>query len=139
MDARLRAVARRHKEELFEPFLASLTEATSLQDEMARVVESLHVFFHKWTVEMIVVLSQSRAVRFNAIREALPGISGRTLSQRLKDLEDQGLVARTLYDERPVRIEYSLTKKGMDVAYLALPLVLYLRAAHADVSERPAR
>ena len=130
IEARLQAVAQRHRKELFEPFLASLSEATSLQDEMTRVVQSLQVFFNKWTVEMIVVLSQARAVRFNAIREALPGISGRTLSQRLKDLEEQGLVARKLYDERPVRIEYSLTKKGMDVAYLALPLVLYLRAAH---------
>lgn len=131
MEDRLRGVAERHKRELFEPFLASLAAAPSLQDEMQRIVGSLQVFFNKWTVELILVLSQARALRFNEIREQLPGISGRTLSQRLKDLEEQGLVARRLYDERPVRIEYALTRKGMDVAYLALPLVLYLREAHA--------
>lgn len=130
IEERLREVAKYHKRELFEPFIESLLASPSLQDEMRDIVESLQVFFNKWTVELIMVLSQTRALRFNEIREQLSGISGRTLSQRLKDLEEQGLVARKLYDERPVRIEYSLTKKGMDVAYLSLPLVLYLRAAH---------
>lgn len=126
LEARLRALAKRHRQELFEPFLESLSGAPDLQGEMLRIVESLQVFFNKWTVELIVVLAQGSVLRFNEIRDQLPGISGRTLSQRLKELEEQGLVARTIHDERPVRIEYSLTKKGMDVAYLALPLVLYL-------------
>lgn len=130
VDARLKELVQQHKTALFEPFLEELSHAESLQDEMARIVESLRVFFNKWTVEIVVVLSQTRALRFNEIRDQLQGISGRTLSQRLKDLEAQGLVARKLYDERPVRIEYSLTKRGTDIAYLALPLVLYLRAAN---------
>ena len=129
VDARLRAIAQYHKKELFEAFLESLGEEADLQEEMQRIVRSLQVFFNKWTVELIVTLSQSRSLRFNEMRDQLAGISGRTLSQRLKDLEEQGIVARTLHDERPVRIEYSLTKKGMDVAYLSLPLVLYLRQA----------
>lgn len=129
VDARLREIVQHHKRELFEPFLASLESVPSIQDEVSKIVESLQVFFNKWTVEVIVVLSQARALRFNEMREQLAGISGRTLSQRLKDLEEQGLVERTVHDERPVRIEYALTKRGQDVAYLALPLVLYLRNA----------
>ena len=127
VDARLREIVKHHKTALFEPFAASLAASPDLQGELARIVQSLQVFFNKWTVELIVVLSQAPALRFNEIRDQLQGISGRTLSQRLKDLESQGLVARTVHDERPVRIEYSLTRKGLDVAYLALPLVLYLR------------
>lgn len=130
VDARLKAIAQHHRRELFQPYLGSLGEEPDLQAEMLQVVQSLQVFFNKWTVEVIVTLSLARSHRFNELKDALGGISGRTLSQRLKELEDQGLVARTLYDERPVRIEYSLTKKGMDVAYLSLPLVLYLRSAH---------
>ncbi len=126
IEARLRDLARRHKKELFEPFMASLDDVATLQAEMQRIVGSLQVFFNKWTVELIVVLAQGGVLRFNELREQLPGISGRTLSQRLKELEEQGLVARTIHDERPVRIEYALTKKGLDVAYLALPLALYL-------------
>lgn len=129
VDARLREIVQHHKRELFEPFLASLASVPDIQEEISKIVESLQVFFNKWTVEVILVLSQSRALRFNEMREQLAGISGRTLSQRLKDLEEQGLVERTVHDERPVRIEYALTKRGQDVAYLALPLVLYLRNA----------
>lgn len=130
VDARLREIVKHHKRELFEPFVASMAEVADLQEEIARIVESLQVFFNKWTVEIILVLSQAPTLRFNEMRDQLAGISGRTLSQRLKDLEEQGLVDRTVHDERPVRIEYSLTRRGLDVAYLALPLVLYLRNAN---------
>ncbi|MDP4083201.1 MAG: winged helix-turn-helix transcriptional regulator [Bacillota bacterium] len=49
--------------------------------------------------------------RFCSIESALP-ISGRLLSERLKDLEQEGIVKRDVYSETPVRIEYSLTEKG---------------------------
>lgn len=45
--------------------------------------------------------------------ESSMGISGRVLSERLKDLETQGVVKREVYPETPVRIEYSLTEKGL--------------------------
>lgn len=45
--------------------------------------------------------------------ESSMSISGRVLSERLKDLEQQGIVKREVYPETPVRIEYSLTDKGM--------------------------
>lgn len=45
--------------------------------------------------------------------ESSMGISGRVLSERLKDLEQQGIVKREVYPETPVRIEYSLTDQGM--------------------------
>ncbi|OXM84848.1 winged helix-turn-helix transcriptional regulator [Paenibacillus rigui] len=50
--------------------------------------------------------------RFCTIESALPSISGRLLSERLKDLEQEGIVKRDVYPETPVRIEYSLTDKG---------------------------
>lgn len=93
---------------------------------MDEIVEALQVFFNKWTVEVIMVLGQREAVRFNELKTALTGISGRTLSQRLREMEDQGLVKRTVFDEMPVRVEYALTTRGAEVAKLALPLTLYL-------------
>lgn len=50
--------------------------------------------------------------RFCTIESSI-GISGRVLSERLKDLENQGIVKREVYPETPVRIEYSLTDKGL--------------------------
>lgn len=56
------------------------------------------------------------AVRFSEIRDAADGITDRVLSQRLKDLEAEGVLLRTVQPETPVRIEYHLTDKGRDLA-----------------------
>lgn len=49
---------------------------------------------------------------FNEMREHLPGVNPRILSQRLKELENQGLVARRVVSRSPVAVEYRLTEKG---------------------------
>ena len=50
--------------------------------------------------------------RFGELQRSLQGISPRTLSTRLKELEDEGLLLRTVYSEIPPHVEYSLTEKG---------------------------
>lgn len=50
--------------------------------------------------------------RFSELRDAIPDISDRMLSERLKELEAEGLVTRRVYPETPVRVEYLLTDKG---------------------------
>lgn len=123
----LKAMAAESRERLMEPWRERLAASEGLRREMERAVANLQVFFNKWTVEIIIVLGQHGTLRFSELKASLSGISGRTLTQRLRDLEEQGLVDRRMYDEMPVRVEYSLTKKGLDVAALALPLVLYLQ------------
>ncbi len=54
----------------------------------------------------------SGAVRFSELTESIPELSDRMLSERLKELELEGIVARTVLPETPVRIEYHLTEKG---------------------------
>ena len=54
--------------------------------------------------------------RFQEILTAVPGLSQRLLSERLKQLEAEGIVIRRVYPATPVRIEYSLTEKGRDLA-----------------------
>jgi DNA-binding HxlR family transcriptional regulator len=103
-------------------------QETDLHEEIDRTVETLQVFFNKWIVEIMYILRVRGVLRFNELKDSLGGISGRTLSTRLTDLEERGLVHRELYDEMPVRVEYSLTEKGHDVANLAMPLIVYLRA-----------
>lgn len=53
--------------------------------------------------------------RFTDIRSSIPGLSDRLLSERLKELESEGLVMRHVFAETPVRIEYELTEKGRDL------------------------
>jgi len=64
----------------------------------------------RWTGLVLSILMTGTR-RFSEIESALP-ISGRLLSERLKELEAAGLVSREVFPEVPVRVEYSLTPKG---------------------------
>ena len=68
----------------------------------------------RWTGAVIRVLLQGRA-RYHALRDAIPDISDRMLSERLKELEGEGIVTRQVFAETPVRVEYHLTDKGRDL------------------------
>jgi DNA-binding HxlR family transcriptional regulator len=65
----------------------------------------------KWTALLVHDLSEG-ARRFTELEAACAGISPRTLSERLRALEEQGIVERRSYPERPPRVEYELTAKG---------------------------
>ena len=69
----------------------------------------------RWNGAIIYVLLQ-QTCRFAALRAAIPDITDRMLSERLQELEDEGVVARQVIPETPVRVEYSLTKKGKALA-----------------------
>jgi DNA-binding HxlR family transcriptional regulator len=58
----------------------------------------------------------SGAVRFNEFRQSLPGVSPTTLSERLEQLEEAGIVTRELVSGRPPHAEYRLTPKGRRLA-----------------------
>jgi DNA-binding HxlR family transcriptional regulator len=58
---------------------------------------------------------RSGRVRFSDISDAIPGLHDRLLSERLKELDQEGLVERVVIPETPVRIEYHLTSKGQDL------------------------
>ncbi|WP_108671685.1 winged helix-turn-helix transcriptional regulator [Peribacillus acanthi] len=75
-----------------------------------RFEKAMSIISQRWTGLIIYQLFLGPQ-RFSAIESAI-SISGRVLSERLKDLEQQGIVKRDVYPETPVRIEYSLTDKG---------------------------
>ncbi|MEZ4608309.1 MAG: helix-turn-helix domain-containing protein [Deinococcales bacterium] len=65
----------------------------------------------RWTGAILYALFHDHH-RFNDIRTSIPELSDRMLSERLKELEAAGLVERHVYDDMPVRIEYTLSPKG---------------------------
>ena len=71
----------------------------------------------KWTLLVIRDLAEGRS-RFCELERSLAGISPRTLSLRLRALEEEGIVARTTFPEVPPRVEYALTEKGRDLVPL---------------------
>lgn len=68
----------------------------------------------RWTGLIIRVLMNGPQ-RFKELSQLIPGLSDRMLNERLKELDDQGIVKRTVFPEMPVRVEYELTQKGRDL------------------------
>jgi len=89
--------------------LARETEAHS--DETCPVARTAAVIGSKWTLLVIRDLA-SGTKRFNELEKSLAGISAKTLSERLRGLEQGGILSRQAFAEIPPRVEYSLTEKG---------------------------
>lgn len=68
----------------------------------------------RWTGAILFILLKAPC-RFAALRTAIPDITDRMLSERLQELEREGIVERAVIPETPVRVEYSLTKKGREL------------------------
>jgi DNA-binding HxlR family transcriptional regulator len=69
----------------------------------------------RWTGAIIYVLLRCRC-RFATLRGAIPEITDRMLSERLQELEQEGIVERTVIPDTPVRVEYTLSVKGRGLA-----------------------
>jgi DNA-binding HxlR family transcriptional regulator len=81
----------------------------------------------KWTALLVHDLSEG-ARRFSELQGACPGISPRTLSERLRTLEAEGVISRRSYAESPPRVEYALTDKGEAL----LPIIREMRRFGRD-------
>ena len=89
--------------------------ATTTEIDAEAVNRTLAVLGGKWTVQIVSnLLSGTR--RFGELMAALGGVSPKMLVSRLRELEAQGLVTRTLYPEIPPRVEYALTTEGKTLA-----------------------
>lgn len=75
----------------------------------------LELFGGKWKSRVICVLNEKGTLRYSSIRKEMLNITDAVLAATLKELINDGLVARKQYDEIPPRVEYSLTDKGLSV------------------------
>ena len=92
-------------------------------DETCPVCATADIICGKWTILVIRDLAAGRT-RFCELERSLAGISPRTLSLRLRALEEEGMVERHTFPEVPPRVEYSLTVKGEAL----LPLIEDMRS-----------
>jgi DNA-binding HxlR family transcriptional regulator len=97
-----------------------------LPEEVRRAADLLE---RRWTVSILYVSHEGGAVRFNEFLQALGSISPATLTQRLADLEQAGVLEREVIDERPPRVEYRLTERGRQLRSLVNALAQFARAS----------
>ncbi|ENU25425.1 hypothetical protein F992_03161 [Acinetobacter modestus] len=75
----------------------------------------------KWVLLIINILARETQ-HFNLLKKSIQGISPKVLSQKLKMLERDGFIARQVQDTAPIRVDYSLTPLGLEVAKMAYQL-----------------
>ena len=92
-------------------------------DDTCPVCHTAELVCGKWTLLLVRDLAAGRS-RFCELERSLAGISPRTLSLRLRALEEDGIVERHTYPEVPPRVEYALTDKGLAL----LPIIDDMRA-----------
>ena len=92
------------------------------ETESCAVAACSEIIGAKWTALIVHDLSEG-ARRFSQLESACPGISPRTLAERLRVLESEEIVERRSYAESPPRVEYELTAKGRDL----LPIIGEMR------------
>ena len=88
----------------------------------------------RWTAAIIRNLLAG-SVRFSDILAQVPGLSDRLLTERLRELESEGIVLRTVIPESPVRVEYSLTQKGHELRHIVEALDTWADRWAAQVAQ----
>ncbi|MFW9851548.1 MAG: winged helix-turn-helix transcriptional regulator [Candidatus Thorarchaeota archaeon] len=89
----------------------------------------LNLIGKKWSIQLINVLSNGKKIRYNDLRELLQRgwkkdkISDATLSARLNELSEEGILEREIYPEIPPKVEYSLSEKGEKLSQVLKPLI----------------
>lgn len=85
-----------------------LSNPRSQSEEVRALQDTIYVVGGKWRLPIVNSLCNGNK-RFREIERSIPGLSTRMLSRELKDMEANGLIKRTVYDEIPVVVEYTVT------------------------------
>src|SRR6476646_5812907 len=98
-----------------------------MPDPDCPVCRTAEIVCGKWTLLIVRDLAEGRS-RFCELERSLGGISPRTLSLRLRSLEEEGIVHRATFPEVPPRVEYALTEKGLAL----VPIIDSMRTYGAE-------
>jgi DNA-binding HxlR family transcriptional regulator len=110
------------------------TTLPPLDNSICPVARTARIISGKWTLLIIRDLA-SGVKRFNQLERSLHGISPKTLSERLRSLEEAGIILRKTFAEVPPRVEYSLTEKGHDLVDVVECMRCYGKQWLCDASE----
>jgi DNA-binding HxlR family transcriptional regulator len=86
-----------------------------MKEEKCDVVDIWEVLGKRWSLHILKNFSTNGIIRFNELKRLIPEISSTVLSQRLLELEREGLISKKIYSEIPVRVEYSLTPRTKEL------------------------
>jgi len=85
-------------------------------EDWCAVTATASLIGKKWHPVIVDRLLKHGPLGFNALKDAVDGISSKVLSDSLEDLEEQGILTRSVVSEKPFRVEYALTGRGEELA-----------------------
>lgn len=125
---------------------ATTAPGGDLRHDPCPVSPVIDVVFSRWTTPILWLLQHQGPLRFNAVRDALGTVTPKTLTQRLRQLERDGLITRTQHLQVPPRVDYEITTLGLSLSPVFRMLVdwsadkmpsVQQSRAHYDESGRP--
>jgi len=114
--------------------MAGESEAASVPDDVQCLCPLggvMDVLARKHAIQVVCVVGALGPVRYGEIESAFDEVSSSTLSARLEELVEAGLLARERYAEIPPRVEYELTAEGAELCELLDPLLRWAEARDA--------
>ncbi len=87
-----------------------------MKEEECGPIKVLQMLSRKWTLLILSLLVRGQSLRYTELNDRLEGVSPKTLTERLRELEKEGIILRKMFSEIPPRVEYSLSEKGCELA-----------------------
>lgn len=106
-------------------------------EDWCAVTATASLIGKKWHPVIVDRLLKNGPLGFNALKDAVGGISSKVLSDSLDDLAERGIVTRSVVSEKPFRVEYSLTDRGEDLAPVIAAMREWGEAHLVPAEERP--
>jgi len=127
-------MTRTHKKVRYSPKGKPYTAVTAAQG----VEDALRILEGRWKLIILFHLFGGKVLRFSQLERAIPAISQKMLIQQLRQMEDDGVIRRTIYQQVPPKVEYRLTKWGQALCPALDGLLKWaeLRDRMADNSQR---
>jgi DNA-binding HxlR family transcriptional regulator len=92
-----------------------MAKVTVIQDGCPMAL-GINILSGKWKLQIIWMISRKEIIRFNELQKSLGNITTKTLTQQLRELEEDKMIKRTVYPEVPPKVEYSLTDIGKTIS-----------------------
>ena len=107
-------------------------------EECRRLAAVMEIVGKRWSSGILLALGMG-AERYTEIERRVQGLSGRMLTVRLRELEDAGLVERTVEPTTPVSVRYHLSERGMELLRSLQPMAHYVRRWEPPADETTSR
>ena len=124
VESRMKINLRGIEETLEEIFGDQKLGLEELRETIKGLEESFSLLSQKWSLQILYILFLREATGFGEMKKIL-GVNSRTLSDKLKGLDDYGYIKRHVDPGPPLRVKYSLTTRGRNTILLALPFLYY--------------